>query len=55
MLSWCLLLSDSLFSSHPWGIALALFLRRITVERPVLFFGFIVILLAFVYYVLLTF
>ena len=38
MIFWCLFLSDSLFSSHSWGIAPVLYLGRITVERPVLVF-----------------
>ena len=36
VLSWGLFRSDSLFSSHSWGIAPALYLGRITVERPLL-------------------
>ena len=52
MLSWCLFLSDSFFSSHSWGIAPALYLGRITVEKPVLYFIFV--LLSFVCYVTFT-
>ena len=49
MLSWCLFLSDSLFSSHSWGIAPVLYLGSITVERPLMYF--LVCISCFLYYV----
>ena len=43
VLSWRLFLSDSLFSSHSWGIAPALCFGRITVERSLLLCIFLLV------------
>ena len=54
MLSWCLFLSDSLFSFPSWGIAPALYFGRITVKGLLLFFLPCIIII-FTYYIHINF